>query len=65
MMMGRIEQHEGLWWALGEGFKDLREAKSHVFSYFTDVEFIKIVPQKEAPYLAKRSIFEFFNGGEQ
>lgn len=35
--------------------------KAHVFDYYKDIEFIKIVPEIEAPYLAKRSIFEFFN----
>ena len=61
MAMGRIEQHEGKWYALGQEFKDLREAKALVFDYYKDIEFIKIVPEIEAPDLAKRSIFEFFN----
>lgn len=61
MAMGRIEWHEGKWWALGQGFEDLREAKALVFDYYKDIEFIKIVPEIEAPYLAKRSIFEYFN----
>ena len=61
MAMGRIEQHEGKWYALGQEFKDLRDAKAHVFDHFEDIEFIKIVPEIEAPDLAKRSIFEFFN----
>ena len=65
MMMGRIEQHKGKWYALGQEFKDLRDAKAHVFDHFEDIEYIKIVSETEAPYLAKRSIFKFFNGGEQ
>ena len=61
MAMGRIEQHEGKWYALGQEFEDLRDAKAYVFDYYKDLEFIKIVPEIEAPYLAKRSIFNFFN----
>ena len=61
MAMGRIEEHKGKWYALGQEFEDLRNAKAYVFDYYKDLEFIKIVPEIEAPYLAKRSIFEFFN----
>ena len=61
LAMERIEKHEGLYWYKGEGFKDLREAKAKCFNENPKDEFIKILEENGEVFLAKRSIFEWFN----